>query len=96
MGDVFVSNGDSAQDTAVLLLDAAESADLPPDVVRTTSGGFVVDEKLAKAAGVDYDGDASSSDEAARNAEVAAQEQADAESEKTPAKKTAKKTAKKS
>lgn len=92
MGDVFVPFGDSAQDTAVLLLDAAESAELPADVVRTTDGGFVVDEELAKSAAVDYDGGASSSDEAARNAEVAAQAEADGESEKKPAKKAAKKS----
>jgi hypothetical protein len=85
MGDVFVSHGDSAQDTAVLLLDAAEKADLPADVVRSTDGGFIVDEELAKAAAVDYDGDASSSDEASRNAEVAAQQSADAEAAKSDA-----------
>jgi hypothetical protein len=76
MGKVFVPYGDSASDTAVLLLDAAESNDdFTQDDVGTTDGGFVVDEELAKKAGVKYDGEAASSDEHARNEDVAASEQ---------------------
>lgn len=56
MSDVFVPPGDSAQDTAVLLLEAAEKADLPADHVRSSDGGFVVSQEVADAAGVDYEG----------------------------------------
>ena len=56
MGDVFVSYGDSAQDTAVLLLDAQEKLELPVDVVASTSGGFNVPQEVADEAGVDYEG----------------------------------------
>lgn len=75
MGKVFVPYGESAQDTAVLLLAQAESQGDPADVVGTTDGGFLVDSELADAAGVDYDKEshASSSDEAAR-AEAAREE----------------------
>jgi len=75
MSDVFVPPGDSAQDTAVLLLEAAEKAGEPADVVRSSDGGFVVPKELADAAGVDYDkGDDDESDD---------------EPEKKPAKKAA-------
>ena len=64
MTDVFVPPGDSAQDTAVLLLEAAEKAGEPADVVRSSDGGFVVPQELADAAGVDYEsGDDSDDDE---------------------------------
>lgn len=43
-----------SHDNAVLLLDAAEKAGEPPEVVGTSNNQFVVDEKIAKAAGVDY------------------------------------------
>jgi len=44
-------------DNAVLLLAAAEKAGKSADVVRTTSDGhFLVDEAVAKEAGVDYEG----------------------------------------
>lgn len=55
--EVYVGYGDSASDTAVLLLEAAEKADQPAEVVRTGDGGFYVPEDIAKAAGVDYLGD---------------------------------------
>lgn len=111
MGKVFVPNGESAQDTAVLLLAEAENQGLPADVVGTTDGGFVVDSELADAAKVDYDRQnaPASSDEHARNAEAREQgepvQQAPSpaetgdgneEPEKRAAKKTARKTAKKS
>lgn len=54
MGDVRVPYGDKAQDTAVLLLEAAEKAKQDPSVVRTESGAFVVSEEIAKKAKVDY------------------------------------------
>src|SRR4051812_7751826 len=55
--NVRVAYGDSAADTATLLLAAAEESDeYGADVVRTDSyGGFVVPEEIAKAAGVDYE-----------------------------------------
>jgi hypothetical protein len=57
MGDVFVSNGDSAEETAILLLAAAEALELPYDHVRAQGGGgFMVDSKVADKAGVDYEG----------------------------------------
>ena len=43
---VTVPYGDSASDTAVLLLAAAESLDLDPNVVRTTEGAFVVPKEV--------------------------------------------------
>lgn len=54
MAEVFVGYGDSPQDTAVLLLSAAEEAEAHVDVVRSVEGGFYVPEEIAKAAGVDY------------------------------------------
>lgn len=55
MTEVFVPPGDSAKDTATLLLAEAEKQELPADAVRTGDGGFYVDSELADAAGVDYD-----------------------------------------
>lgn len=52
MADVKV---EQSQDNAILLLDAADKAGEDPGVVRTTSKGYlVVDEALAKKAGVKY------------------------------------------
>lgn len=49
---VEVPYGDSAQDTAVLLLEAAHLLDLPADVVQTTGGnGFSVPVEVADKAG---------------------------------------------
>jgi hypothetical protein len=42
-------------DVAVLLLDAAEQANMPVEWVRTTSEGFLVPQDVADAAGVDYE-----------------------------------------
>lgn len=42
-------------DVAVLLLDAAEQADMPVEWVRTISEGFLVPQDVADAAGVDYE-----------------------------------------
>lgn len=112
MGKVFVPYGESASDTAVLLLAEAENQGLPADVVTTTDGGFVVDSDLADSAGADYDkkNAPASSDEHARAQEAREQgepvEQAPSPAEtghregddepKRAAKKTAKKTARKS
>jgi hypothetical protein len=53
---VRVPFGDSAADTATLLLEAVEKKDQDPSVVTTSSyGGFLVPEEIAKAAGVDYE-----------------------------------------
>jgi hypothetical protein len=57
MSEVEVPYGDSAQETAVLLLAAADELELDPAVVRTLEGGFMVPEEVAKEAGVDYDSD---------------------------------------
>ncbi len=55
MTDVVVPYGDSAAETATLLLAAAEKAGEDASVVRTGSyGSFYAPEKLAKAAGVKY------------------------------------------
>lgn len=51
MADVKV---EITHDNAVLLLDAADKAGEGPEVVRTSTGFFTVDEALAKAAGVDH------------------------------------------
>lgn len=54
MGEqVRVPYGDKAGETATLLLAAAEDLDLDPAAaVRTSDGAFVVDEEVAKKAGV--------------------------------------------
>lgn len=55
MSNVTVPYGDNAEETAVLLLDAAISLDLPAGVVTTGSfGNFYAPEEVADAAGVDY------------------------------------------
>jgi protease II len=51
MADVKVQQ---TKENAVLLLDAADKAKEDVSVVRTTAGSFVVDEALAKKAGVEY------------------------------------------
>jgi hypothetical protein len=51
MADVKVQQ---SKDNAVLLLDAAEKAKEEANVVRTSGGYLVVDEALAKKAGVEY------------------------------------------
>lgn len=48
--EVAVEFGDSASDTAVLLLAAAQELDLPADVVRVGNGEFLVPEEVAKKA----------------------------------------------
>jgi hypothetical protein len=54
MADVEVPYGESASDTATLLLAAAENLELAPGVVQTTSDGvFLVPEEVAKKAGLD-------------------------------------------
>lgn len=56
MSDVTVPFGDDPAKTATLLLAAAEKAGEEASVVRTTGEAtFVVDEKIAKSAGVDFD-----------------------------------------
>lgn len=72
MVKVFVPYGESASDTAVLLLAEAENQGLSADVVTTTDGGFVVDSDLADSAGADYDKQnaPASSDEHARAQEA--------------------------
>jgi hypothetical protein len=53
MADVTIPFGDNPSDTATLLLAAAEEAGQDASVVRTSGDGeFIVDEELAKAAGV--------------------------------------------
>jgi hypothetical protein len=52
--EVEIEYGDSAQDTAVLLLAAAEELGEEPAVVRTGSGIFYAPEEVAKKAGVKH------------------------------------------
>jgi hypothetical protein len=51
MADVKVQQ---SKENATLLLDAAEKAKEEAEVVRSSGGSFVVDEALAKKAGVEY------------------------------------------
>lgn len=55
--EVEVPFGDSASDTAVLLLAAAEESKLDPSVVRTGTGVFYVPKSLATKAGVETSDD---------------------------------------
>lgn len=87
-----VKFGDSAGDTATLLLAAAEELELPADVVTTNSDSeFQVPVEVAQKAGVDYESDDEESDEP-KPAKKTAKKTA---AKKTAAKKTAKKSAKK-
>jgi len=55
MTDVTVPFGEDQQDTAILLLAAAQELDLPADVVKVTThdeGGFVVPEEVRDKAGL--------------------------------------------
>ena len=109
---VRVPYGESASDTATLLLAAAEEKDQDASVVTVSSlGGFVVPEDIAKAAGLDYedpegaDGSRYSEAQVEEAAETPLKgsdgpieiEEPKAAAKKAPAKKAAaKKTAKKS
>ena len=55
MSDVQVPFAGKPQETATLLLAAAEESGAGANAVRTGPGHFVVDEEIAKTAGVDYD-----------------------------------------
>ena len=55
--EVEVPFGDSASDTATLLLAAVEELDREPSEVRTTSGAFLVPQDIADQAGVEYQND---------------------------------------
>jgi len=50
---VEVPFGENNADVATLLLAAAEKLELGPEVVRTTSEGFLVPEEVASEAGVE-------------------------------------------
>lgn len=50
--EVVVPFGDNREETAVLLLAAAEEAGVDPSVVRTGSFEFFVPKEIAEAAGV--------------------------------------------
>ena len=52
--EVQVEYGDSAKETATLLLAAAEESEQDASVVRTGNGVFYVPEDVAKKAGVEY------------------------------------------
>ena len=82
--DVKVAYGDSAKDTATLLLAAAEELDLDPGVVRTSpfDSAFLAPEEVAKKAGVDIVED---EDTSANETPSSAED----EGEKKPAKKAA-------
>jgi hypothetical protein len=51
MDEVFVEYGDSAGDTATLLLAAAEELELDVGVVRSVEGGFMAPQEVAEQAG---------------------------------------------
>lgn len=56
MTNVRVRNGESARETAILLLAAAEEKGQHASVVQVSSlGGFIVPEEIAKQAGLDYE-----------------------------------------
>ena len=106
MSKVRVPYGDSAKDTATLLLAAVEEdKDLDPSVVEVSSlGGFLVPEEVAKSAGVKYEDPEEADGSRYSEAQVAEAEKTplvtgegtESEPKKTAAKKTAKKsTAKK-
>jgi hypothetical protein len=91
MNDVKIPFGEDMKEHAILLLAAAEELDgFDQYDVRTSIGAFVVDEKIAKKAGVDYDSD---EDEPVVEQTVEEPEPKKAPAKKTAAKKTAKKTA---
>jgi hypothetical protein len=75
------------QENAVLLLDTAEKDGQDPSVVATSSGHFVVDEALAKKAGVDYTTDADEEKAAAK--QLAADDKASGYERNTATKKAA-------
>lgn len=81
MSDVQIEG--RGRDKAILLLAAAEDLDLGPEVVRTTTNGYIVPEKVANQAGLG---------EEKPKSEPPAKKTA---AKKTAAKKTAKKTASK-
>lgn len=94
MAEVFVAYGDSASDTAALVLASAEKAGLPADSVRSVEGGFYVDEKVAKDAKVDYQSEEAVQAEAvAKVAPAETQTGQKAAAKKAPARKTTAKKA---
>lgn len=87
-------------ETAILLLDAAQSLDLDASVVRTSSRGhFLVPEEVAKEAGVDIDKESGDVDTSASlvsdadKADAATEGEPKPPAKKAAAKKTAAKTA---
>lgn len=85
-------NKSNASDTAVLLLAEAEKTDEGAAAVRTVTGAFLVDEEIAKSAGVEYE---DPSDEAPEEAPAEESEPTKKAAKKTAAKKTAKTAASK-
>lgn len=67
MSDVFV--GGRGRDKAVLLLAAAEDLELPSRVVRTQTGGYLVPEEVAEAAGLTEESDSGVPADSAKKAE---------------------------
>lgn len=45
--DIFIPDGDSRRDTAVLLVGTAEEHDIDQSTIRATTGGFWINEALA-------------------------------------------------
>ena len=91
MSDVKVPYGDDPQETATLLLDAAEKEGDQSVVKTTGSRSFLVPEAVAKAAGVDYEGKKAPAKKAPAKKAPAKK----APAKKATAKKAAKKTASK-
>lgn len=99
MSEVFVGYGDSAGDTATLVLAEADKQGLHPEVVRSVEGGFYVPEEVAKAAGVTYQSEDEVAQEAAQKVAPADDKPAAkkaAPRKRAPAKKAAAKKATKS
>jgi hypothetical protein len=96
MGTMKIPFGGESQDRAIKLLAAAEQLDQDAAVVRTTTGGFLVEEDVAKKAGLDkYAEDSevqSSEPEPVKKTAAKKTTAKKTAAKKTAAKKTAKKT----
>jgi hypothetical protein len=95
MGTMKIPFGGESQDRAIKLLAAAEQLDQDAAVVRTTTGGFLVEEDVAKKAGLDKyaeDSGVQSSEPEPVKKTAAKKTAAKKTAKKTAAKKTAKKT----
>lgn len=77
MSEVHVPFGDKPQETATLLLAAAEDTETPVHLVRVVDGGFKVPEEVADSAGLDHTEEYEQPDASLRPAEDAEDGHAD-------------------